>query len=208
LTYIERTIYTTIWMLIARVSAPIVAPNLNYKPDVIRAALDKLIHNRLMWFDNDLHAVLQCPPFSALHTPHQVKAFGWERAYMCSIVDAPLSLLVYGPNTWLNVETVCPRSGEYLRFRVMLDDHFALKIDAPAQATQWRIWVPSSEDGALSLGPQGSRARMNAFHSEADFDIYRYYRPDEIGAMYTLEQAVYLSQCLLESLRKSLSGHH
>ncbi|MBZ0285982.1 MAG: hypothetical protein K8I30_00100, partial [Anaerolineae bacterium] len=67
---IERTIYTALWLLIARASAPIVIRNLPYKPEILQAALDHLIAERLLWYDNAMRAVLQCPPFSALHTPH------------------------------------------------------------------------------------------------------------------------------------------
>jgi hypothetical protein len=192
-------------MLIARASAPIVARNLNYKPEVIQSALDNLIARKLLWYDGDLRAVLQCPPFSALHTTHQIKTFGWERAYACSFVDAPLALLIYGPNTWMEVHSTCPRSGEELRYRVMLDDSFALRMDAPASANQWRVWIPSQVESLDSLGVRGERAHMNAFHTPADLDTYRHYNPEAVGTVYTLPQAVYFSECLLRTYQRALT---
>jgi len=202
---VERTIYTTTWMLIARVSAPIVTRNLNYKADVLQAALDHLIAQNLVWYDPELRAVLQCPPFSALHTPHEVKTFGWERAYTTSIVNAPLALLIYGPNTWMSVHTVCPRSGEELHFRVLLDDRGVLRIDAPADADTWRIWIPAEIETMMALGPH-SRP-INAFHTQADLDIDRQYHPDTPGVSYTLEQAMYFSECLLNAYQVALTPH-
>lgn len=206
-TAVERTIYTTIWVLIARISAPIVARNLNYKPEVIQAALDHLIAEKLLWYDPDLRAVLQCPPFSALHTPHEVKTFGWERAYVCSFVDAPLALLIYGPNTWMDVRSVCPRSGETLQFRIKLDDSYALHYEAPTEAVEWRVWVPASIESLMSLGVHGARARMAAFRSQADLDTHRHYNPEDEGVVYTLNQALYLSECLLHAYQRALATH-
>ncbi len=207
LTHTERAIYTTLWMTIARASAPVVVANLNYRADTLRDTLDKLMHHRLIWFDEDLRAVLQCPPFSALHSAHEVKAFGWDRAYVCSLPDAALSLLVYGPNTWLNVDSTCPRSGEVLRFRVMLDAYHSLKLEAPADSKQWCVWLPESPDGHLSVGTNGLRSKINAFNTRADFETYQQYNPlPGSGTLYTLEQAVYLSECLLRAFEHALSS--
>jgi hypothetical protein len=203
---VERAIYTTTWMLIARASAPIVTRNLNYKPDVTQSALNNLIERKLLWYDTDLRAVLQCPPFSALHMPHQVKTFGWERAYTCSFIDAPLALLIYGPNTWMDVTSVCPRSGEELCFRVMLSDSWTLRIEAPSEAKNWRVWIPSQIESLTSLGVRGERAHMNAFHTSADLDTYRHYNSDENGTVYTLDQAIYFSECLLRAYQKALAA--
>lgn len=200
---VERTIYTSIWTLIARMSAPIVARNLHDKPAVSQAALDHLIAANLIWYDPELRAILQCPPFSALHTPHEVKTFGWERAYASSFIDAPLALLIYGPNTWMNIHSVCPRSGEELHFRVLLDDTGDLRIDAPADATTWRIWIPGELETMLALGPH--TRRISAFRSEADLATDRHYHPHEIGAIYTLNQAIYLSACLLSVYQLALA---
>lgn len=206
LTHTERAIYTTLWMTIARASAPVVVANLNYRADTLRVALNKLMHHRLIWFDEDLRAVLQCPPFSALHSAHEVKAFGWDRAYVCSSLDASLSLLVYGPNTWLNAESTCPRSGEVLRFRVMLDAYHCLKLEAPADSKHWRVWLPNSPDGDLSVEANGLRSKINIFNTQADFETYQQYNPlPASGTLYTLEQAVYLSECLLRAFEHALS---
>jgi hypothetical protein len=163
LNHTERMIFTTLWMYIAQASAPVGAGNLRYRLDIAKDALDALVENRLVWFDNDLRAVLQCPPFSALHTAHEVKAFGWERAYVCSMLDVPLALLVYGPNTWLKAESTCPRSGEILRYRVMLDNQQQIHMDVPPEAANWCVWIPSPADGYLSIEPNGVRATVNLF---------------------------------------------
>lgn len=207
LTPVERAIYTHVWLLIARVSAPIVARNLNYDPDLVQSLLDKLTRHHLLWFDPDLHAILQCPPFSALHTLHQVKTLGWERTYMCSFLDTPLSLLVYGPNTWLRVETTCPRSGEKLSFRVMLDQRYHLQLDAPQSAAQWRIWVPLPPNSIYTLGLNGDRSKINAFYTQADFETYRQYAPPEDGVVLTFTQAMDLSQTLLQAYRSALTAN-
>lgn len=205
----ERMIYTTVWMHIARAVAPVGAGNLNFRLDIAKAGLSKLTRQRLVWFDDDLRAVLQCPPFSALHTSHEVKAFGWEKAYVCSFIDAPLSLLIYGPNAWLDVESTCPRSGEILRYKVKLDSDHQLHVDAPIEAETWRIWMPSPDDGYLSTAPHGIRGRVNAFLTQADFDTYQQYHPDPLpGSLYTLSQAVYLSECLLRAYQTALETEY
>ncbi len=202
---VERMIFTTLWMYIARASAPVTANHLKHRPMVIKATMDKLIYKHLIWYDNDLRAVLQCPPFSALHTAHEVKSFGWEGAYVCSFIDVPLALLIYGPNTWLKAKSVCPRSGEVLEYQVMLDSNQEFQVKAPSEADEWRIWVPNAVDGQLTLETNGLRSRINAFHSSVDYETYEHYHPDfGAGTLYTLEQAIYFSQCLLHAYQKVL----
>lgn len=208
LTPVERAVYMHIWLLIARISAPVVARNLNYDPDLVQSLLDKLTRHHLLWFDPDLHAILQCPPFSALHTPHQVKTLGWERTYMCSFLDSPLSLLVYGPNTWVQVETICPRSGERLGFRVMLDQRYRLRLDAPQSAAQWRIWVPLPPNNIYALGLNGDRSKINAFYTQTDFETYMQYAPSEDGIVLTFTQAMELSQTLLQAYQSALIANN
>ncbi len=206
LLHVERVIFTTLWMYIARASAPVTANNLKQRPMVIKATMDKLIHKRLIWFDTDLRAVLQCPPFSALHTAHEVKAFGWEATHECSFIDAPLALLIYGPNTWLNVQSTCPRSGEVLNYQVLLDSDQQLQIKAPAKAADWCVWIPNTEDGILSLETSGLRSRINAFHTQADYQTYEHYHAEfATGTLYTLPQAIYLSECLLKAYQQALA---
>lgn len=202
---LERMIYSNIWMQMARHHVPVTPRLLKYRDDIVHTAFHRLVLNRLIWFDDDMRAVLQCPPFSALHTHHEVKAFGWERAYACSFIDAPLALLIYGPNTWLLVESTCPRSGELLRFRVQLDSDGQLQIEAPAESAQWCIWIPTVPDGHLSIEIDGTRSYTNAFNTVTDFETYQQYQPNcPPGTLYTLEQAVYVSECLLRAYQSAL----
>ena len=208
LTPSERAIFTAIWTLMARTAAPVVVRSLHTSAAITQAALAKLVNCGLLWFDPDLRAVLQCPPFSALHTPHRVKVFGWDAAYTCSLIDVPLALLLYGPNTWLSAQSVCPRSGEKLAFRVLMADTGALKLDAPINSARWRVWLPELPPNGLTVGSGGTRSHINAFHSEADLHTYLHYRPDERGDSYTLEQALYLSQTLAQTYRGLLFHPH
>jgi hypothetical protein len=134
-----------------------------------------------------------------LSTPHRVKVFGWEPAFACSFVDMPLALLLYGPNTWLSAQSTCPRSGEKLAFRVLMNDSRSFRLDAPASATRWRVWLPELPASGLTVGGSGVRSRINAFFSQADLDTYLHYHPAERGTGCTLEQAVYLSQVLAQT---------
>lgn len=208
LTPAERAIFTTIWTLMARTSAPVVVRSLHPSLEITHSALAKLTANGLLWFDNDLRAVLQCPPFSVLSTPHRVKAFGWDAAFACSFIDIPLALLLYGPNTWLSAQSVCPRSGEKLTFRVLMNDQHALKLDAPASASRWRIWLPDLPTGELTVGSSGARGRVNAFFSSADLDTYLHYHPTERGTRYTLEQSICISQALVQAYNAVLNRPH
>lgn len=208
LTPAERAIFTNVWTLMARTAAPVVVRALHASAEVTQSALTKLVSHGLLWFDPDLRAVLQCPPFSVLNTPHRVKAFGWNAAFVCSFVDIPLALLLYGPNTWLSAYSVCPRSGERLTFRVLMTDQRTLRLDAPASAGRWRIWLPELPLAGLTVGSGGGRSRVNAFFTSADLDTYLHYHPAERGYRFTLEQAVYLSQALLQVYYAALSRPH
>jgi hypothetical protein len=211
LTAAERTLCHNLWHTMSRVVSPVTIPNLNkltHQPKNLPVMLATLNMCRLAWFDSDLKAVLRCPPFSALYTAHQVKAFGWDRAFAASVLDAPVTLLMYGPNVWLTVETVCPRSEEILKFRVIATEDEILQFDAPPQAEQWRVWIPlpDSADGGDYL-PQfdNMRGKINAFNTPADLDTHRQYQNDPPGAVYTFEQAIYLSNCLLRAYRIALN---
>lgn len=199
----ERATFAAIWPLMARTDAPIVMRGLHISSTITETALAKLVSGGLLWFDTDLRAVLQCPPFSALNTPHRVKVFGWDAAYACSFIDIPLALLLYGPNTWLSAQSVCPRSGETLVFRVLLTDSYTLRLDAPIRAIHWRVWLPTLPPAGLTVGSSGLRSRINAFVSQADLDTYLHYHPDT-GSSYTLEQAAYLSQALIQTYHSLL----
>lgn len=201
----ERDLYGQTWQHMARYVMPVMARSFmrsGQSSGHLQQAIATLNRCKLLWFDDDLHAILQCPPFSVLHTPHEVKAFGWERTYACSLVDMPLVLLVYGPNMWLDCATRCPRSGEVLRFRVRMGEGFRFQMDAPPN--NWRIWLPLA--AATAPDPYQDfhrlRPRIHAFNSPADLDTHRQYQADSSdGAVYTLEQALYLGECLAHVYR-------
>jgi hypothetical protein len=204
LTNEERALYAQTWKQMARHNAPIVARSFTQAGQSASAAqrlMSRLNVSKLLWFDDDLHAILQCPPFSVLHTPHEVKAFGWERTYTCSFIDMPLALLVYGPNVWLDCSSRCPRSGEKLAFRVRMDDDFNLQVDAPLNL--WRVWLPLPaspvEDAHQTF--HSLRPRINAFFSSADLQTHQQYQASNAGVVYTLEQSLYLSECLMHAYR-------
>lgn len=197
----QRHIYTKIWGVLARATAPVVAQQLNADtPYSVRMTLEKLVDKKLVWFDDDLKAVLQCPPFSALHTPHEVKAFGWNRAYACSVIDASLALLFYGPNTALTITSQCPRSGERLQFRVTLNSQDELTLEAPPESAEWCVWIPQPLADNLEVGPRSRRSMIHMFHTRADLDTYQHYHTETPeSVIYTLPQAVYLSELLFKS---------
>jgi hypothetical protein len=206
----ERAVYTQVWRLMATFGSPITTnhfADLKYSPQRIRQVLTDLNAAGLLWFDEDLRAVLRCPPLSVLHTPHSVKVFGWERAYAASLIEAPATLLVYGPNVWLNVQTACPRSGEALKFRVMVRDDNTLRVDSPPEADQWVVWLPLPDEPLRSdvfHWLHEFRLRIGAYHTQEDLDTQRYYEGGAPGVVYTLEQMMYLSECLLHAYSRAL----
>jgi hypothetical protein len=201
----ERGLYGGMWRYLARYHAPATSRqfrHLNMAPVVVGQIMETLNDHKLLWFDEDLRAVLQCAPFSVLHTAHQVKVFGWERIYASSFVDIPVTLMVYGPNTWLSAQTVCPRSGETLSYKIKMREDFTLQADPPREASRWRIWMPMPTQPDPDLSPylqfHRLRPRINAFYSENDLIMHREYTaPDAPGVIYTFEQAQYLSNLLL-----------
>jgi hypothetical protein len=207
----ERAVYTQVWKLMAMFGSPIMTnhfADLKYHAERIRQVLADLDDAGLLWFDEDLRAVLRCAPFSVLHTPHHVKVFGWERAYAASLVEAPVTTLVYGPNVWVNVQTTCPRSGETLKFRVMVRDDSTLRYDALPGAEHWVIWLPLPDnpfEGDVYGWLHDSRLRIGAYHTQEDLDTQRYYEGGPPGVVYTVEQAIYLSECLLSGYKRALA---
>ncbi len=197
----ERATFTSMWTLIAQTTVPATITPRQYDADVEKILRDLTISG-LLWYDHDLHAVLQCPPFSALTTHHHIKAFGWSKTYACTFLDIPLTLLVYGPNTWLNVESACQRSGEILSFRVMVDNHYGIQFEAPTNATDWRIWVP--EKLPLAAGPGIKPGGAVGFYTPVDFETYQHYNPDQPGEVYDLEAALHFGACLLRVYRQVL----
>ncbi len=207
----ERALYAAVWNYLARHHAPATLqhfPQLNLSNLKIQQFVDSLNDRKLLWYDNDLRAILQCPPFSVLHTAHRVKAFGWESIYASSFIDIPITLLIYGPNVWLNVNSICPRSGETLNFRVKMREDHTLVADPPLEADQWRIWLPMSSRPMPDTHLQFHRIRtkINAFRTIEDLETHRHYLPnDPPGAVYTLEQSLYLSSLLLMAYSRVLS---
>jgi hypothetical protein len=206
----ERALFRDSWTHIASYAAP-AAPRqlgpIHRNLETLQRTVLGLNARRLLWFDDDLRAVLQNPPFSALHTPHQVKVFGWERVYVTSFVDIPVTLLIYGPNVWLTAESLCPRSGEPLIFRVKMREDGTLLHDAPSTAQQWRVWLPLPETPSTDCYVQFHllRPRIHAFLTSKDLDSHRHYANCGDGVTYTLEQAVYLSQLLIAAYRHALA---
>lgn len=205
----ERVLYAQIWKDLARYSSPAAVrqfPGVNRHLFVIQQMIASLRDRSLLWFDDDLRAVLQCAPFSSLVTPHQIKAFGWDRVYTTSFVDIPLTLLVYGPNVWLNAESYCPRSGEVLAFRVQMRDDGSLNIDAPSNANEWRVWLPLPEVPADDAYAQFNKARprVSAFNTQNDLDTHRQYHGTDAGVVYTFDQSMFLSTCLLKTAKDIL----
>lgn len=201
----ERALYGSIWRHLARFYTPTTSrefKQLNLTPARVGQMMMDLNARKLVWFDEDLRAVLQCPPLSVLHTPHQVKVFGWERIYATSFIDIPVTLMVYGPNTWLTAQTVCPRSGETLAYKIRMREDFTLQADPPREASRWRVWLPRPAQPEADVAPYVQlhrlRPRINAFNSAGDLDMHRQYTtPDEAGVVYSFEQAMYLSNLLL-----------
>jgi hypothetical protein len=158
------------------------------------------LHTRgLLWYDPELHGILQCAPFSALHTPHQIKAFGWELTYACSFVDIPLTLFVYGPNCWVEAHSTCPRSGERLSFRLMMREDGTIETDVPDEAVRWCVWLPlPSQRSMEAYGVFNAlRPKIQAFYSLQDLETHREYQNDDSGVIYSFDQALYLGSRLL-----------
>ncbi|MBZ0277201.1 MAG: hypothetical protein K8I60_13720 [Anaerolineae bacterium] len=213
LTVDERRLYIHVWESMTRFIAPVSArqfSGIKQPLVVIQQMIASLNQRKLLWYDDDLRAVLQCPPYSVLHTAHQVKAFGWGRAFACSFIDAPCSLLVYGPNMWLDLRSICPRSGEELSLRVKIREDFKLEIQLPPDSDNWCVWLPSYPEYAPERAYTEFnilRSKINIFHSRQDLQTHQQYQDDEgIGVIYSLEQALYVSQFLLYAYARVLES--
>ncbi len=200
----ERLLYAHIWKHIAHHATPPTARQFGHisaQTRRLKQAIERLKERHLIWFDDVLQAILQCPPFSALSTHHQVKAFGWERTFACSFIDLPCTLVVYGPNVWLEARTACPRSGEVLAYRARMREDYTLQVETPAVNT-WRAWLPLPPTPAPDplLEFSHLRSRIHAFYTLEDLDTHRQYDPTGVtGAVYTFDQALYLSECLVQA---------
>lgn len=198
----ELQLYAQIWKHLARYGSPATVrqfPGINRHLFVVEQMVASLSNRKLLWFDTDLHGILQCAPFSVLLTPHQIKVFGWEKVYATSFVDIAQTLLVYGPNVWMEAQTTCPRSGERLNFRLLMRNDNTLQIDAPFAAAYWRVWLPLPDNPSPNAFAEFSslRGKINAFNSLSDLETHRQYQQMNNGVVYTLEQAIYLGSCLL-----------
>ncbi len=194
----------TIWTMIAQTSAPIAISATSRQSDAdVQRTLDGLSAAGLIWYDADLRCVLQCPPFSALTTNHSVKAFGWNSSQVCSLIDAPLALLLYGPNTWITVTSTCEHSGEALEYRVLASDMQRVKTHTPLEAASWCVWLPTLPDS--DPGPTGDQHAAISFYTQADFETYRLYHAEEPGVLYSFYEAMAFSECLYKLYHSFLS---
>ncbi|MBZ0301164.1 MAG: hypothetical protein K8J31_15560 [Anaerolineae bacterium] len=194
----QRTACITLWTLIARTAAPVTQTTLR-RELIDDSTLKALVDAGVIWYDSDLKAVLQCPPFSALNTRHQVKAFGWNRSFVCNFLSTPLAVLLYGPNTWLQVQSTCRRSGDELVFSVMLDDHRTLHTRTSEDAANWRISIQIPTADAPLPGRYRTCPEANVFHSLADLETYYHYYPDAATVVYTFDEAIAFSSHLLRA---------
>ena len=200
----SRQALSLIWGLIAQATAPIAINATSRQSETsLQHNLESLSAAGFIWYDTDLRCVLQCPPFSALTTNHRVKAFGWDNAQVCSLVDAPLALLLYGPNTWMTVCSICHYSGEELEFQMMVDDNLRFRTHMPLEARDWHIWVPSAGADVHRTDHQQHAAR--SFFTAADFETYRESGPEEAGVLYDIDEAMAFSRCLLRIYHKALN---
>jgi hypothetical protein len=203
----ERSFIVQIWKHIATYNTPAAARKLvNRQASRDQQIIFGLSGQNLLWFDTDLQAVLQCPPLSALHTPHEVKVFGWERTHASSFMDIPSALLVYGPNVWLEARSTCPRSGEKMSFRLRLNADRMLDSDAPPEASEWHVWLPlTGEDPAEAYAQfHSARSKINLFFTRNDLETQRQYQSERDGMVYTFEQALYLGSALAQVYRRLL----
>jgi hypothetical protein len=209
LTADERGLYQQIWKQIAVRHDPIPLRQFgqihrNSPPP--EQTIANLSERKLVWYDRDLKAILQCPPFSILHTPHHVKAFGWERAHAVSALDIPSTLLIYGPNVWLDVQTACPRSGEMISFQIKMRQDHTLEWQAPPDSEAWRMWIPLADPPAADAYGElhELRSRIHIFYTQNDLDTHRHYQSYSGGIVYTLDQAMYLGNALLHCYASTL----
>ncbi|MAS32381.1 MAG: hypothetical protein CL610_00145 [Anaerolineaceae bacterium] len=210
LTAPDRVALTNIWTLLARASAPVSLTGMlsgakQRYDHHMQSALPRLINTGLVWYDEELKSVLQCPPFSALTTRHQVKAFGWNPAYVCTFLDGPLSLLLYGPNVWLQINSKCQRSGDELQMRIRWNNENELEVEAPDTAEGWYVWVRDVPETPPPHGQDTNAPRTALFHTRTDLETNRHYHPEQTGLAYSLADAVYLGECLLNTCKAALT---
>jgi hypothetical protein len=203
----ERSLIPQIWKHIATYNTPAAARKLvNRQATRDQQLISGLSERSLLWFDSDLQAVLQCPPFSALHTPHEIKVFGWERTHASSFIDLPGTLMMYGPNVWLDARSTCPRSGEKMQFRLRLGGDGTLDYEAPPESSAWRVWLPFSDEAAPDAYTQfhSLRPKINLFFTLDDLETHRHYQSEGEGVVYAFEHALYLSMSLARAYRRLL----
>ncbi|MCA9914678.1 MAG: hypothetical protein KC496_15100 [Anaerolineae bacterium] len=212
LTAEERHLYVYVWESMTRFIAPVSIRQyggVKQPQVVVQQMVASLNARKLLWYDDELRAILQCPAYSVLHTANQAKAFVWGRAFACSFIDAPSALLVYGPNVWVDIHGVCPRSGEELSLKAKMREDFKLEFDIPSGGQEWCVWLPSYSEVTSERAYEEFnmlRSKINVFHSLQDLQTHQQYQDDAgIGVIYTLEQALYASQFLLYAYSHVLS---
>jgi hypothetical protein len=199
----EREVFTTLWMSIARVGMPVpIHPAPIHNITNMMAVVAQLEQRGLLWLDVDMQAVLQCPPFSAIRTNHLVKAFGWNAAYACTLADVPLTLLLYGPNAWLEIKTICHETGSPLTFSVLLDEHRHLHLETPDEAADWRVWIPHS----IIDQPPSIERDVGLFATCDALDAYCAKHPEQEGVSYSINEAILLSEALILAYKQALSN--
>ena len=82
-----------------------------------------------------------------------------------------------------------------------MDDAFRLQAEAPAN--QWQIWLPlpPAADVDAYQTFHHLRPRINAFYSLTDLQMQQQYQSSDPGVVYTLDQSLYLSECLMQAYR-------
>lgn len=194
----QRGMLRRVWEYMANHTTPPPLKLFSQIPQAL-ALLVELSAAHLLLYDGQLRSVLQAPPFSAIQTPHQIKAFGWERVYITSPLDAPLALLIYGPNVWMEMRTVCPQTGASLVYRLMMQEDGGLVPEQPGDAVSWRLWIPlpqqSLEEPAYVFNRRRSQIRF--FQTEADLERFRMRQGSSEGMVFTCQQALAFSRQIL-----------
>ena len=194
----QRSLLRRLWQHMANHTDPPSLKLFNQFPQAL-ALLIELNEAHLLLYDGQLRSILQSPPFSAIQTTHQIKAFGWERVYITSPLDAPLALLVYGPNVWMEMRTVCPQTGAALVYRLMMQEDGGLIPESGGDSAHWRLWIPFPEqslEDPLHLFNR-RRSQIRFFQTESDLERFRTRQGVSEGMVFTCPQALALSRQIL-----------
>lgn len=194
----QRHMLRRIWEFMASHTVPPTLKLFTQNPQAL-ALLVELNETQLILYDGQLRSVLQAPPFSIVQTPHQIKAFGWERVYVTSPLDAPLALLTFGPNVWMEMRTICPQTGAALVIRLMMREDGALIPESSGDTSQWCLWLPlpdqSLEEPSHIFNRRRSHTRF--FQTRDDLERFRIRQGSAGGVVFTFEQALAFSRHLV-----------